>query len=138
MLKRHGFFNQRSYIKKVRGNPSKFGLRRIDVISTSNQCGFDVVSPLGNFYEICKNEINGKINFLSSHRSRWAMILHTFLIFLTFCEHFHIQLPFTKDKLACLYNNVARGTAKNLFHNFLEVLRKKFIIKSICRSGSGP
>ena len=29
-------------------NSSKFGLRCIDIISTSNRCGFDVVCPLGN------------------------------------------------------------------------------------------
>ena len=34
---------------KRRGNSSKFGLRRIDVISTSNRRRFDVVCPLGNF-----------------------------------------------------------------------------------------
>ena len=32
---------------KRRGNSSKFGLRRIDIISTSNRCRFDVVCPLG-------------------------------------------------------------------------------------------
>ena len=33
---------------KRRGNSSKFGLRRIDVISTSNRRRFDVVCPLGS------------------------------------------------------------------------------------------
>ena len=32
---------------KRRGNSAKFGLRRIDVISTSNRRRFDVVCPLG-------------------------------------------------------------------------------------------
>ena len=32
---------------KWRGNSSKFGLRRTDVIPTSNRRGFDVVCPLG-------------------------------------------------------------------------------------------
>ena len=35
---------------KWRGNSLKFGLRRIDVISTSNRRGFDVVCPLGECY----------------------------------------------------------------------------------------
>ena len=35
---------------KWRGNSSKFDLRRIDVIPTSNRRGFDVVCPLGCLY----------------------------------------------------------------------------------------
>ena len=34
---------------KRHGNSSKFGIRRINVISTSNRCRFDVVCPLGIF-----------------------------------------------------------------------------------------
>ena len=37
----------RKSTRKWSGNLSKFGLRRIDVTSTSNRCGFDVVCPLG-------------------------------------------------------------------------------------------
>ena len=37
----------RKRTRKWRGNSSKSGLRRIDVISTSNQRGFDVLCPLG-------------------------------------------------------------------------------------------
>ena len=37
----------RKSTQKLRGNSSRFGLRRIDVISTSNGDGFDVVYPLG-------------------------------------------------------------------------------------------
>ena len=37
---------------KRRGNSSKFGLRRIDVISTSNRRRFDVVCLLGRDNEI--------------------------------------------------------------------------------------
>ena len=135
-------FSTSKIMWKWHWNSSKFGLRRIDVVSTSNRRRFDVVCLLRNFYEICKYAINGKINCLYSQRSRWAMILHTFFVFLTFCkascEHFRIQLAFAKDKLSCLYNDLARGTAKNLFRNFLKVLRNKSIVKSICRSGSGP
>ena len=36
--------------RKWRGNSSKFGLQRINVISMSNRCGFDVVCPLGNIH----------------------------------------------------------------------------------------
>ena len=39
----------RKSTRKWRGNLSKFGLRRIDIISTSNPRRFDVVCPLG-FY----------------------------------------------------------------------------------------
>ena len=39
----------RQSTRKWRGNLSKFGLRRIDVISTLNGRGFDVVCPLGTF-----------------------------------------------------------------------------------------
>ena len=37
----------RKSTRKWRGNSSKFGLRHIDVISTSNRRGFDMVCPLG-------------------------------------------------------------------------------------------
>ena len=40
---------------KWRGNSSKFGLRRIDVISTSNGRGFDVVCALGICFTNFKN-----------------------------------------------------------------------------------
>ena len=40
------FFDQRNYIEKVRKSMSKFGLRRIDVISTWNQSRFGVVCSL--------------------------------------------------------------------------------------------
>ena len=39
----------RQSTRKWRGNSSKFGLRRIDVISTLNGRGFDVVCPLETF-----------------------------------------------------------------------------------------
>ena len=49
--KRRGFFQpsklHRKSMLKWRGNLSKFGVPRINVISMSNQCGFDVVCPLG-------------------------------------------------------------------------------------------
>ena len=44
--------------RKWRGNSSKFGLRRIDVISTSNRCGFDVVCPLGSNFDPIINAIS--------------------------------------------------------------------------------
>ena len=49
--KRLGYFDQRNYIEKVRwtgkrGKSSKFGLRRIDVISTSHRRWFYVICPL--------------------------------------------------------------------------------------------
>ena len=39
---------------------SKFGLRRTDVISTSNRCGFDVVCPLGDAWNILLLQTNEK------------------------------------------------------------------------------
>ena len=51
----------RKSTRKWRGNSSKFGLRRIDVISTSNRLGFDVVCPLGNIKK------NGNKCFLWCH-----------------------------------------------------------------------
>ena len=44
--------------RKWRRNLSKFGLRRIDVISTSNRCGFDVVCPLGSNFDPIINAIS--------------------------------------------------------------------------------
>ena len=47
-----GFFDQRNYVLKStwkrRRNLSKFALRHIDVMSTSNRCGFDVACSLGS------------------------------------------------------------------------------------------
>ena len=49
--KQRGFFDHQSYIEKCtwkrRGNSSKFGLRRVDVISASNPRWFDMECPLG-------------------------------------------------------------------------------------------
>ena len=43
--------SHRKSTRKWRRNSSKFGLWRIDVISTSNRRGFDVVCPLGSSYK---------------------------------------------------------------------------------------
>ena len=46
-----------------RGNSSKFGLRRIDVISTSNPRRFDVVCPLGKYFT---NPMTGRTYHVNS------------------------------------------------------------------------
>ena len=60
--KPRGFFDHRNYIEKVRGNDveirQRFGLRRIDVISTSNGRGFHVVCPLGYLHKKDKKIID--------------------------------------------------------------------------------
>ena len=48
----------RKSTRKWRGNSSKFGLRRIDVISTSNRCGLDVVCPLGTCWYLSWRKSN--------------------------------------------------------------------------------
>ena len=48
----------RKSTRKWSGNSSKFGLRRIDVISTSNWCWFDVKCPLGTRYRIFQRQRN--------------------------------------------------------------------------------
>ena len=61
---------------KWRENSWKFGLRRIDVISTLNRCGFDVVFPLGTntnlFKDFSANAFKLNISMIpyNSHKNK--------------------------------------------------------------------
>ena len=54
------------------GNSPKFGLRRIDVISTLNQRGFDVVCPLGWLNANCtKDDVVVDFSTMRKQSSVW-------------------------------------------------------------------
>ena len=66
----------RKTIRKWRGNSLKFALRRIDIISTSNRRGFDMVCQLGRTIasKKCKTRTNASKNTFFINSSIFLLV----------------------------------------------------------------
>ena len=115
----------RKSTRKWRGNSSKFGLRRIDVISTSNRRGFDVACPLGYYLKKLHHVWFQHLQFFKCRTGTWK-IYFTVVFYISTFKLFQAQ-KFIHPKIKIL----KFGSKIALFGYFGQEFQKNNVVFEI-------